>query len=291
MADASEKRRLDRRVRNLACLVVIAGVSIGEKIALAKDRYVIGRQTDSDICFDDDLVSRRHAEIVKSPDGTVILRDLESRNGTYCNERKVTARTLKDGDLIRIGGSVLKYLAPDSAESVYVSVMSERARLDGLTGLLNRRTFDERLQRIFLRCRDLREPLSVALVDVDHFKRVNDQWGHPAGDAVLKEIAAQLNDTFRPTDLLARYGGEELGLILPYTNEQEAVVVGERVRNHVGSREVMFQQCRIRVTISVGVAQLADDLETPEVLLSRADKALYAAKQQGRNRTICFSAI
>ncbi len=291
MADASEKRRLDRRVRNLACVVVIAGASIGEKIALAKDRYVIGRQADADICLDDELVSRRHSEMVVQPDGTVILRDLGSRNGTYCNERKVTERALKDGDLIWIGGSVLKYLAPDSAESLYVSVMSERARLDGLTGLLNRRTFDERLPRICLRCRDLHEPLSVALIDVDHFKRVNDHWGHPAGDAVLKDIAAVLKDTFRPTDLLARYGGEELGLILPYTNEQEAVVVGERVRDQVGFHDVLFQQHRIRVTISVGVAQLTDDLETPEALLSRADKALYAAKQQGRNRTVCASSI
>lgn len=121
MADASEKRRLDRRVRNLACLVVIAGASIGEKIALAKDRSVIGRQADADICLDDELVSRRHSEMVVQPDGTVILRDLGSRNGTYCNERKVTESALKDGDLIWIGGSVLKYLAPDSAESLYVS--------------------------------------------------------------------------------------------------------------------------------------------------------------------------
>jgi diguanylate cyclase (GGDEF)-like protein len=290
MADVSEKRRLDRRVRGLACLVVIAGVSIGEKIALANDRYVIGRQSDVDICFDDELVSRRHAEIVVRPEGSV-LRDLESRNGTYCNERKVTVRELRDGDLIWIGGSVLKYLAPDSAESLYLSVMSERARLDGLTGLLNRRTFDERLQRTFPRCRDLREPLSVVLVDVDHFKRVNDEWGHPAGDAVLRALAVLLKDAFRPTDLLARYGGEELGLILPYTSEQEAMIVGERVRGLVESREIVFQGCRIRVTISLGVAELSDDLNAPEELVGRADKALYAAKHQGRNRAVCFSAI
>jgi diguanylate cyclase (GGDEF)-like protein len=128
-------------------------------------------------------------------------------------------------------------------------------------------------------------------VDVDHFKRVNDEWGHPAGDAVLRELAALLKDAFRPTDLLARYGGEELGLILPYTSEQEAMIVGERVRGLVESREVVFQGCRIRVTISLGVAELSDDLNTPEELLGRADKALYAAKHQGRNRAVCFSAI
>ncbi|MEW6681441.1 MAG: GGDEF domain-containing protein [Nitrospirota bacterium] len=290
MADASEKRRLNRKVRNLACLVVISGASIGEKIALAKDRYLVGRQADADICFDDALVSRRHAELLVAPEGVVILRDLGSRNGTYCNEQKITERELRDGDLLWIGGSVLKYVAPDSAESLYVNVMSDRARLDGLTGLLNRRTLEDYLERIFQRCRALHEPLSVAMVDVDHFKRVNDEWGHQAGDFVLKEIASLLKHGFRPTDLLARYGGEEFGLILPYTNEQEALTVGERIRSAVAAHRFEFREQRIHVTISVGIAELSERLEAAPVLIGHADRALYAAKQRGRNQTVCFSA-
>lgn len=289
--DGTGCRRLDRRVRSLACLVVIAGVSIGEKIALSKDRWVIGRQSNADICLDDPLVSRRHAEIAVGKDGESVIRDLGSRNGTYCNEHRIVERVLREGDLIRIGGAVLKYLAPDSAESAYISAMADRARLDGLTGLFNRRTFQEYLHRMFLRCRSLHEPLSVALVDVDHFKRVNDTWGHQAGDFVLKEIAALLKDEFRPTDLLARYGGEELGLILPYTNEQEALKVGERLRSQIASHEFAFQGQRLRVTISVGVAELAEDMETPEALVDDADRALYAAKQRGRNQTVGVSEI
>jgi diguanylate cyclase (GGDEF)-like protein len=288
-AETSGYRRLDRRARNLACVVVIAGISIGEKIALSKERFVIGRQADGDICFDDSLVSRRHAEIVVGADGGAVIRDLGSRNGTYCNEHKITEHPLQEGDLIRVGGSVLKYLGPDSAENLYVSVMADRARLDGLTGLFNRRTFQEYLQRTFLRCRNLHEPLSVALIDVDHFKHVNDQWGHPAGDFVLKEIAALLKDSFRPTDLFARYGGEEFGLILPYTNKREAFTVSERTRSAIAAHKFVFQGNLIRVTISVGVAELAEEMETPERLLDCSDKALYAAKQQGRNQTVGFS--
>jgi diguanylate cyclase (GGDEF)-like protein len=287
--DALTKRRLDRQARELACLVVIAGSAIGDKIPLAADRLVIGRQSHADICFDDELVSRNHAEILVQKDGGAVIRDLGSRNGTYCNERRITQEVLKDGDLLRIGGSVLKYLGPDSAENVYVSVMADRARLDGLTGLCNRRTFQEYLDRIFFRCRNLGEPLSLIVADLDFFKRVNDEWGHLAGDYVLQEIAALLKNSFRPTDLFARYGGEELGLILPYTTAKEAAVVGERMRTSVAAHEFVFEGRRISVTISLGVAELADNVGTPDVLLARSDKALYAAKQQGRNRTVCFA--
>jgi diguanylate cyclase (GGDEF)-like protein len=291
MADASPKRRLNRQERSLACLVVVAGLSIGEKIALSKERMVIGRQADSDICLDDALVSRRHAEIVTRPDGTSVLRDSSSRNGTLCNDQPITEHVLQDGDVIWIGRSVLKYLAPDSAEGLYLSVMADRARLDGLTGLVNRRTFQEYLDRLVSRCRNLREPMSVILFDVDHFKRVNDTWGHLAGDAVLKELAALLQHAVRPTDLLARYGGEEFGLLVPYTTVIEAVVVAERMRTNVAGHRFVFSGQLIPVTISLGVADLVHQIESSDALLQAADKALYAAKQQGRNRTVCSAEV
>jgi diguanylate cyclase (GGDEF)-like protein len=291
MADASPKRRLNRQERSLACLVVVAGLSIGEKIALSKERMVIGRQADSDICLDDALVSRRHAEIVTRPDGTSVLRDSSSRNGTLCNDQPITEHVLQDGDVIWIGRSVLKYLAPDSAEGLYLSVMADRARLDGLTGLVNRRTFQEYLDRLVSRCRNLREPMSVILFDVDHFKRVNDTWGHLAGDAVLKELAALLQHAVRPTDLLARYGGEEFGLLVPYTTVVEAVVVAERMRTNVAGHRFVFSGQLIPVTISLGVADLVHQIESSDALLQAADKALYAAKQQGRNRTVCSAEV
>jgi diguanylate cyclase (GGDEF)-like protein len=186
---------------------------------------------------------------------------------------------------------VLKYLAPDSAEGLYLSVMADRARLDGLTGLVNRRTFQEYLDRLVSRCRNLREPMSVILFDVDHFKRVNDTWGHLAGDAVLKELAALLQHAVRPTDLLARYGGEEFGLLVPYTTVVEAVVVAERMRTNVAGHRFVFSGQLIPVTISLGVADLVHQIESSDALLQAADKALYAAKQQGRNRTVCSAEV
>ncbi|MFZ5877286.1 MAG: diguanylate cyclase [Nitrospirota bacterium] len=287
MTDASPQRRLNRQERNLGCLVVIAGLSIGEKIALSKDRMVIGRQADSDICFDDTLVSRHHAEIVTGPDGTSVLRDLTSRNGTLCNDRRITEHVLRDGDVIWIGRSALKYLAPDSAENMYLSVMADRARLDELTGLVNRRTFQEYLERMVSRCRSLHEPMAVILIDVDHFKRVNDTWGHLAGDFVLKELSSLLKRAVRPTDLLARYGGEELGLVVPYTTVVEALGVAERMRTTVAGHQFLFNGQSIPMTISLGVAELGDQTEHVEALLQSADKALYAAKQNGRNRSVC----
>ena len=282
-------KRLDRPVRDLACLVVIAGAAIGEKIPLRQNRVVIGRLSDVEICLDDSMVSRRHAELAIGPDGRAVIRDLGSRNGTFCNERRVTEEVLHDGDLIRIGGTALKYLEADSVEHLYVSVMADRAAQDGLTGLFNKRTFQDHLRRAFSRCRNLHEPLSVILVDVDFFKRINDQWGHPVGDYVLKEIAVRLKDGFRPTDLFARWGGEELGLILPYTNGKEAAAVAERMRAGVASPPFVFEGRTIDVTISLGVAEMVESVEDADALVARADRALYVAKEQGRDRVACFA--
>ena len=282
-------KRLDRPVRDLACLVVIAGAAIGEKIPLTQHRVVIGRLSDVEICLDDSMVSRRHAELAIGPDGRAVIRDLGSRNGTFCNERRVTEEVLHDGDLIRIGGTALKYLEADSVEHLYVSVMADRAAHDGLTGLFNKRTFQDHLRRAFSRCRNLHEPLSVILVDVDFFKRINDQWGHPAGDYVLKEIAVRLKDGFRPTDLFARCGGEELGLILPYTTGKEAAAVAERMRAGVASPPFVFEGRTIEVRISLGVAEMVESVEDADALVAHADQALYAAKREGRDRVACFA--
>lgn len=283
-----DRRRLDRANFNLPCLVIVAGPSLGEKFPIAKERIIIGRHREAEIWINDESVSRKHAEVV-SKDGRIFLHDLGSKNGTYRNGQKIFEIELRDGDLIRTGEATFKYLGPNNVEQFYLDEMSERAKRDGLTGLFNKQTFHTCLERIFLRCRDLGEPLSVAMIDLDWFKRINDKWGHPAGDYVLKEFANLIKPSIRPTDLFARWGGEEFGLILSHTGLKEAPIAAERIRNRVAGRFFLFEGHRLPVTISIGVTERTGDDKTIEALIARADKALYQAKQTGRNRTCCFA--
>jgi two-component system cell cycle response regulator len=282
------RRRLDQAERNVACLVVIGGPSIGERFPIAKNRTVIGRQRGADVWIDDKSVSRSHAEIVLDGEETVLC-DLGSKNGTFCNNHKTLRRILVDGDLIQIGDATFKYVGRNSIEQVYLKELSERAIRDSLTGIFNKQTFFTYLDRNLVRCRDLNEPLSMAMLDLDWFKKINDGWGHLAGDYVLKEFADRVKIGIRPTDLLARYGGEEFGLIFPHTNLNEATIVAERIRNQINSRPFVFEGQTLPVTVSIGVAERDESIEAPDALIACADQALYRAKREGRNRTCRYS--
>ncbi|TAK06252.1 MAG: GGDEF domain-containing protein [Candidatus Manganitrophaceae bacterium] len=282
------RRRIDRTQFNLPCLVIVAGPSLGEKFPLTQERIIIGRHREAEIWINDESISRKHAEVI-SKENRLFLRDLGSKNGTYSNDRKIVEIELKDGDLIRIGDATLKFLGPNNVEQFYLDALSERAKRDSLTGLFNKQTFHTCLERIFVRCRDLGEPLSVAMIDLDWFKRINDQWGHPAGDFVLKEFSNLIKPGIRPTDLLARWGGEEFGLILPHTTVKEAAIAAERIRSRVAGHPFLFEENRLPVTISIGLAERTEGDTKMEPLIARADKALYQAKQEGRNRTCCLS--
>lgn len=282
------QKRLERANRSLACLVIIAGTHIGEKISLVKRRMIIGRQPDTEIPIADPMISKKHAEIVAQSDDQFMVRDLGSTNGIFLNESPTIQAILKEGDLLRIGSTIFKYVGPGSIEHLYLNAMSDQARLDSLTGILNKKVFHDCLQREFQRCRDLHEPLTLLMMDLDMFKRVNDQMGHPAGDYALHEVASLLKGSFRRTDLFARFGGEEFSIILPQTNLEEACTVAERIRNSIEAHPFNFQGHLFSLTVSIGVAQLAEDLKYADELLANADKALYDAKHAGRNRVCTF---
>lgn len=159
--------------------------------------------------------------------------------------------------------------------------LEERATTDGLTGLANRRTFDAALAEELARTDRTDEPMAVALLDLDHFKAINDEFGHPVGDEVLRRVAAALADLTRPFDVAARYGGEEFGLVLPGTDEDGAVAVGQRMR-----RAVAAVRAPVPVTASVGVVSTHRGTSTPEELVAAADMALYEAKRRGRDRVL-----
>ncbi len=182
----------------------------------------------------------------------------------------------------------LAMLAMQAAQALVRTRLYEQAELlaitDGLTGLLNRRTFDERLQNRLREAQRYERPLSLLLLDVDHFKKVNDAHGHPAGDAVLRGVAKVAQAQARETDIVARYGGEEMALILPQTDARGAQAIAERVRRAVEAAAHATEQGRLRVTVSIGIATWTGGDDGPGALLEAADKALYRAKQAGRNR-------
>ena len=282
------RRRMDWINYHLSCLVVVAGPVIGEKFPLAKERMVIGRQQDTEIPIDDPLISRKHAEIVRETDGTVILRDLGSKNGTFFNDVKVQERVLVEGDLLRVGNSVLRFVGPSSQEYLFHDDTSERTHRDGLTGFFNKQAFRLYLERNLQRCKDLHASLSIGLIDFDGFKKIIDRGGPPAGDRVLKEFAGRVKSAIRPTDLLARYGDDEFGLILPLTNLMGGRIAGERLRTRVADQPFVLDGQQFPVTVSMGIAERSGGAEDADALVVRADTALREAKRMGRNLTYCF---
>ena len=169
--------------------------------------------------------------------------------------------------------------------------LREQANRDPLTGLYNRRYLDETLGRELAQARRSGNNLSLLLLDIDHFKRINDNFGHPAGDAVLHHSGTLLQALSRQSDLVCRYGGEEFLLLLPGTGPAGAREQAEKIRRSMESRPVAFEDRWIDVRASIGVATVNPDIDTPETLIGRADRALYAAKKAGRNQVMVDGAF
>ncbi len=184
----------------------------------------------------------------------------------------------------------LEVVAMQAAESIYRARLFEKterlATTDGLTGLTNHRTFQVRLDEQLAQAGRYGKRLSLLLCDIDHFKSVNDTYGHPVGDVVLKAVARTLAKEARTTDVVARYGGEEFAVIMPETDAEGALVIAERIRERVGKLAIETEQGPIRVTMSLGVATFPEDGDRKAALVERADGCLYQAKRSGRNRTV-----
>ncbi|HEY8375156.1 MAG TPA: GGDEF domain-containing protein, partial [Nannocystis sp.] len=245
----------------------------------------IGRGTLNDICVSQDSVSRTHATL-RVEDHGVKLRDNESTNGTYVNDHKIHEAWLKDGDLIKIGRAIFKFLSGDNVESLYHEEIYRLSTVDGLTQIFNKRYFLETLERELSRARRYDRPLALVMFDIDHFKQCNDTYGHRAGDFVLREVAEVVRERARKVDVLARYGGEEFAMILPEIDIRGATQFAEKIRQMIAESKFMFEGRHIPVTISIGVAELTPDIATFDDLIKRADARLYKAKQSGRNRVV-----
>ncbi|MEM7449266.1 MAG: GGDEF domain-containing protein [Myxococcota bacterium] len=275
--------------RDRCTLTVLAGPVSDAVYMMTDEEMVLGRGTEASCRIDDSGLSRRHAKIRKVQD-RFIIEDLGSTNGTWVGGRRLRgSQVLQDGDRIQMGrNTLLRFHLHDVVEQRAAMRVWESSVKDPLTRLYNRRHLDERLQSEFSYAKRHATPLAVLLLDVDHFKNVNDTFGHPAGDAVLRVVGKALERMLRAEDLVARYGGEEFCVLARGIDPRNAAIVADRCRRTVEQLSLPWESQEIRVTTSVGFAiwTITTPYSDVSSMLAAADEALYAAKSAGRNRAV-----
>jgi len=270
-------------------LMVISGPSFGEMYRIRADRTILGRGEKADIRVVDDGISRAHTAVERDG-GKLLLVDLGSTNGTYCNGTRVSRHELTDGDKISIGtATILKFTYQDQVDERYQKQLFESALRDGLTATFNRRYFVDRLHTEMRFAVRHSKSLGLLFVDIDHFKKINDTYGHQAGDAVLAGVAREMLTTIRTEDVLARYGGEEFAIICREVELEGVKALAERLRAAVERTKCEHGGHVIPVTISIGAA-VDRRITDPQALIAAADAAMYEAKRSGRNRVSVHSA-
>ncbi|SMP70508.1 diguanylate cyclase (GGDEF) domain-containing protein [Neorhodopirellula lusitana] len=273
-------------IGNESCLVQIYPADVIDGMLLLEtDCLTIGREDECDLVLEDSSVSRRHVQLIQSPEGHS-LQDLGSTNGTLVNGNVIEGtHVLQTGDILSIGSFIFKYLSAGSVESQYHETVYQSLTRDALTGAMNKRYLLESMQRELARSFRRCESLAVVMIDIDHFKGVNDTHGHLVGDEVLREFGARLLATSREDDLLARYGGEEFTLLMAGTDRDEAIETAERCRSVICSEPFATAVGPLEISASFGVALYdGKQMLTPAEVLKIADDRLYTAKRDGRNR-------
>jgi two-component system, cell cycle response regulator len=279
-----------------ACLVVINGLDLGRKYEFDQASMLIGRSSKTDIQIDEDSISRNHAMLLNDGNNYVV-RDLGSTNGTYVNDHQVAEHYLRDGDQIRVGRTIFKFLMGSNIESAYHEEIYRLTTQDSLTQIYNKRYFLENLEREMSRALRYQRRMAMIIFDIDFFKRVNDEYGHLTGDFVLKQLAGRVADHIRRNDIFARYGGEEFVVLLPEVEKEDAILLANKLRRIVEHDPFSFEQAVIPITVSMGVADISEyvtvmtdagiDTERskprPDELIKIADDRLLEAKRSGRN--------
>jgi len=281
----STKAKIDREQ---AYLIVLAGSAMGEMFKLTRKNTIIGRGQSAHIRMMDEGVSREHCEVSAESDA-MILHDLGSTNGTFCRGARIDRHVLEDGDKILVGSNtVLKFTYHDSLDELFQRQMYESALRDDLTKTFNKKYFTDRLESEFAFALRTKSPLSLVVCDLDHFKQINDTYGHPVGDQVLAEFAQTVSTLVRAEDVFARIGGEEFGVICRGADPTQAQTVAERIRQAVASHRFAIDGQIVQVATSAGVASIPDErIGDAQAFVAAADQALYDAKHAGRNR-VCI---
>ena len=276
-----------------SCLMVVYGEEIGRRYWLTKDVIVAGRDPQADFAIDNKRMSRKHFVLLhKKP--KYYLKDLGSRNGTIVNDKKVQGEVeLKYGDKIQCGGTVLQFVSESSIEHMLVDKLRQDIYRDGLTQIYNKKILPEIEKEIFQRAKADQTLLSILMFDIDHFKKINDTYGHLFGDEVLSGLAQEMQThVIRAEDILVRFGGEEFLVVVPHSDQKAALAVGERIRKSAATLEFEHKKQKVKMTVSVGVRfwdpKVESQVDTLQQLIDEADQALYVSKEQGRNRVSLF---
>jgi diguanylate cyclase (GGDEF)-like protein len=272
-----------------ACLVVVGGELNGSIFNLPTGETVVGRNPDCSIPLDFHGISRRHFTINVN-ETEVVLNDLSSANGTYLNNLKLEAPSiLNRGDLIKIGSIAMKYLPKGDPERLTYDKLHEEANTDGLTKCYNKTYFNNQLELEVKKSKITGNPLTLLIFDLDYFKKLNDNFGHDAGDFVLKEKSKIIRENgIRQGDIFARYGGEEFCILLPNTNLKQGFEIAERLRKLIEKHSFTYESKRLPVTASIGVADYRQGVNNGTDLFKRADSAVYKSKEGGRNQVNFF---
>ncbi len=274
--------------RTVAILQVTAGPDMLSYVKLeANEAVSIGRDESCGLTLRDGSVSRKHATVTYFGPSDVEVIDHASTNGTAINGHPVTSRApLSDTATLEIGAVLMRldYVSQDELRHLDdIQRRVAQAGSDALTGLYTRRWMEEELPSLLERWAMSPAPISCLFLDIDHFKRVNDTWGHGIGDTVLAAVSRLVMHCVRDSDPCIRYGGEEMLVVLPGSDKRSALDVAERIRRRVQGHDWERTTAGLRVTASIGVAE--HELgEVQARWLDRADKALYTAKREGRNR-------
>ena len=280
-------------------LVCLRGELLATPIPLERDIVTIGRALEADIRLNDSRVSRLHAKITtearsESNENLFRVTDLGSTNGTHVNGRPVSESILNNGDKVAIGDHLFRFEMLDEIDREFQQQIHRLIAHDALTGLLSSKSFFIELRREAERAELGTLPFCVLMMDIDHFKRTNDTYGHLAGSRTLQDLGVIIKAALRSGDVASRFGGEEFAAFLLDADYAQAMVAAERVRRAVEQHSFSAlpqgaeQPENFNVTISIGVACYPDDGKDPIQLIEMADSALYRAKRNGRNQICAY---
>lgn len=279
--------------RKIPTLLVVRGKNLGEEFVLKPPAMAIGRTLENDIFLNDPKISRLHARVIveqteEERHPKVVLLDMGSTNGLRVNDERIKEAVLNEGDKVSLGDTLLRFNYQDTVDLRYQSQIKSLINVDHLTRLLTKRTFDIQFEQALIHASTQGEKVSVLMMDLDHFKNVNDEHDHLFGSFVLHHVGKIIKEVLDPLGVSGRYGGEEFVSFLPNMNKRKAKSLAEKLRIAIADYDFVKDNVKLNITISIGVSTYPDDGDDPETLVQRADHALYRAKDKGRN-LVCLA--